>query len=130
VLPFAVLAEPARRRILDLLRERPRLVGELSAELGLSQPGTSKHLRVLREAGLVEAQVDAQRRRYALRPEPLAELDAWLAPYRRLWDRRLDALERELDRMPDPDAGPDAPDPGSDSRPGPVPDPVPDEETR
>jgi DNA-binding transcriptional ArsR family regulator len=130
VLPFAVLAEPARRRILDLLRERPRLVGELSAELGLSQPGTSKHLRVLREAGLVEAQVDAQRRRYALRPEPLAELDAWLAPYRRLWDRRLDALERELDRMPDPDAGPDAPDPGSDSGPGPVPDPVPDEETR
>jgi DNA-binding transcriptional ArsR family regulator len=130
VLPFAVLAEPARRRILDLLRERPRLVGELSAELGLSQPGTSKHLRVLREAGLVEAQVDAQRRRYALRPEPLAELDAWLAPYRRLWDRRLDALERELDRMPDPDAGPDAPDPVSDSGPGPVPDPVPDEETR
>jgi DNA-binding transcriptional ArsR family regulator len=129
VLPFAVLAEPARRRILDLLRERPRLVGELSAELGLSQPGTSKHLRVLREAGLVEAQVDAQRRRYALRPEPLAELDAWLAPYRRLWDRRLDALERELDRMPDPDAGPDAPDPVSDSGPGPVPDPVPDEET-
>jgi DNA-binding transcriptional ArsR family regulator len=130
VLPFAVLAEPARRRILDLLRERPRLVGELSAELGLSQPGTSKHLRVLREAGLVEAQVDAQRRRYALRPEPLAELDAWLAPYRRLWDHRLDALERELDRMPDPDAGPDAPDPVSDSGPGPVPDPVPDEETR
>jgi DNA-binding transcriptional ArsR family regulator len=97
VLPFAVLAEPARRRILDLLRERPRLVGELSAELGLSQPGTSKHLRVLREAGLVEAQVDAQRRRYALRPEPLAELDAWLEPYRRLWSERLDALERHLD---------------------------------
>jgi DNA-binding transcriptional ArsR family regulator len=109
VLPFAVLAEPTRRRILDLLRERPRLVGEIGAELGLSQPGTSKHLRVLREAGLVEVQPDAQRRRYALRAEPLAELDAWLAPYRRFWNRRIDALERELDRMPDP-----APDPVSD----------------
>ena len=106
MLPFAVLAEPTRRRILDLLRERPRLVGELSAELGLSQPGTSKHLRVLREAGLVEAQVDAQRRRYALRAEPLAELDAWLAPYRRFWSRRLDALERELDAMPPEEATP------------------------
>ncbi|GAA1856140.1 metalloregulator ArsR/SmtB family transcription factor [Pseudonocardia ailaonensis] len=101
VAPFAVLAEPARRRILDLLRERPRLVGELSAELGLSQPGTSKHLRVLREAGLVEVQAIAQRRRYALRAAPLAELDDWLAPYRRFWTRRLDALERELDRMED-----------------------------
>jgi DNA-binding transcriptional ArsR family regulator len=99
--PFEVLAEPARRRILDLLRERPRLVGELTAELGMSQPGTSKHLRVLREAGLVEVQADAQRRRYALRPEPLAEIDAWLAPYRRMWNRSLDALERHLDDMPD-----------------------------
>lgn len=101
MLPFAVLAEPTRRRILELLRDRPRLVGELSSELGTSQPSTSKHLRVLREAGLVEAHVDAQRRRYALRTEPLAELDAWLAPYRRLWNRRLDDLERALDAMPD-----------------------------
>ena len=99
--PFEVLVEPARRRILDLLRERPRLVGELTAELGMSQTGTSKHLRVLREAGLVEVQADAQRRRYALRPEPLAEIDAWLAPYRRMWNRSLDALERHLDEMPD-----------------------------
>jgi DNA-binding transcriptional ArsR family regulator len=97
VLPFAVLAEPARRRILDLLRERPRLVGELSAELGLSQPGTSKHLRVLREAGLVRVQTDAQRRIYALDPGPLAELDQWLEPYRALWNDRLDALGNHLD---------------------------------
>ncbi len=96
---FEVLAEPVRRRILDLLRERPRLVGELTAELGLSQPGTSKHLRVLREAGLVQVRREAQRRVYALDPGPLAELDAWLAPYRRLWNERLDALERHLDRQ-------------------------------
>jgi DNA-binding transcriptional ArsR family regulator len=106
-LPFDVLGEPARRRILDLLLERPRLVGELTEELGLSQPGTSKHLRVLREAGLVRVRRDAQRRWYELRPEPLAEIDAWLAPYRWLWDERLDALERHLDTMPDPPAGSD-----------------------
>jgi DNA-binding transcriptional ArsR family regulator len=94
---FEVLAEPNRRRILDLLRERPRLVGELTAELGLSQPGTSKHLRVLREAGLVKVRVDAQRRWYELDPAPLAEVDAWLAPYRWMWADRLDALERHLD---------------------------------
>jgi DNA-binding transcriptional ArsR family regulator len=94
---FEVLAEPVRRRILDLLRERPRLVGELTAELGLSQPGTSKHLRVLREAGLVKVRADAQRRWYELDPAPLAEVDAWLAPYRWMWDDRLDALERHLD---------------------------------
>src|ERR671932_1552705 len=94
---FGVLAEPARRRILDLLLERPRLVGELAERLGLTQPGTSKHLRVLREAGLVRVRQDAQRRWYELRPEPLAEIDAWLAPYRRLWAGRLDALERHLD---------------------------------
>ena len=94
---FEVLAEPTRRRILDLLRERPRLVGELTAELGLSQPGTSKHLRVLREAGLVKVRVDAQRRWYELDPAPLAEVDAWLAPYRWMWADRLDALERHLD---------------------------------
>lgn len=99
--PFDVLAEPTRRRILDLLLERPRLVGELTERLGLSQPGTSKHLRVLREAGLVQVRPDAQRRWYGLRPEPLAEVDAWLAPYRRLWAERLDALERHLDAMPD-----------------------------
>ena len=94
---FEVLAEPTRRRILDLLRERPRLVGELTAELGLSQPGTSKHLRVLREAGLVKVRFDAQRRWYELDPAPLAEVDAWLAPYRWMWADRLDALERHLD---------------------------------
>ena len=92
-----VLAEPRRRQILDLLRDEPRTVGHLVAATGLSQPGTSKHLRVLREAGLVDVRKDAQRRIYTLRPEPLAEVDAWLAPYRRLWEGRLDALERHLE---------------------------------
>jgi DNA-binding transcriptional ArsR family regulator len=96
-----VLAEPTRRRILDLLLERPRPVGELVEQLGLSQPGTSKHLRVLREAGLVQVRQDAQRRWYELRPEPLTEIDEWIQPYRRLWAERLDALERHLDTMPD-----------------------------
>lgn len=100
-MPFDALAEPTRRRILDLLRERPRLVGELTAALGLTQPGTSKHLRVLREAGLVRVRQDAQRRWYELDPEPLIEVDEWLAPYRWLWASRLDALERHLDTMPD-----------------------------
>jgi len=95
---FAVLAEPSRRRILDLLRERERSVGELVGDLRLSQPGVSKHLRVLREAGLVEVRVEAQRRLYKLRPEPLAEIDTWLEPYRRFWSGRLDALETHLDR--------------------------------
>ena len=99
--PFDVLSEPTRRRILDLLLERPRLVGELTERLGLTQPGTSKHLRVLREAGLVRVRQDAQRRWYELRPEPLTEIDEWLRPYRRLWADRLDALERHLDTMPD-----------------------------
>jgi DNA-binding transcriptional ArsR family regulator len=94
---FEVLAEPTRRHILDLLREQPRAVGELVDAVGLSQPGTSKHLRVLRDAGLVDVRKDAQRRVYELRLEPLAELDAWLEPYRRLWAGRLDALERHLD---------------------------------
>jgi DNA-binding transcriptional ArsR family regulator len=98
---FDVLAEPTRRRILDLLLERPRSVGELVERLAVSQPGASKHLRVLREAGLVRVHRDAQRRLYELRPEPLVELDAWLRPYRRLWADRLDALERHLDDMPD-----------------------------
>jgi DNA-binding transcriptional ArsR family regulator len=101
VTTFDVLAEPTRRRILDLLLERPRLVGDLTEALGLSQPGTSKHLRVLRDAGLVRVRPEAQRRWYELRPEPLADVDAWLAPYRRLWKDSLDALERHLDAMPD-----------------------------
>jgi DNA-binding transcriptional ArsR family regulator len=94
---FEVLAEPTRRRILDLLRERERSVGELVSGLSMSQPGVSKHLRVLRDAGLVQVRADAQRRIYGLKPEPLSELDRWLAPYRRLWSSRLDALERHLD---------------------------------
>jgi DNA-binding transcriptional ArsR family regulator len=97
---FAALAEPARRQILDLLRERPRPVGELAVAVGLSQPGTSKHLRVLREAGLVRVRAEAQKRWYELVPEPLAEIDAWLAPYRRMWAARLDLLERHLDLDP------------------------------
>ncbi len=101
VAPFDVIAEPTRRRILDLLRERPRMVGELTHQLGLSQPSTSKHLRVLREAGLVRVRQDAQRRWYELRPEPLRELDAWLEPYRRLWEPHLDLVERRLDTTPD-----------------------------
>lgn len=94
---FDVLAEPSRRRILDALRERPRPVGELVALTGLSQPGVSKHLRVLREGNLVRVRPDAQRRWYELHPAPLAEIDAWLEPYRELWAGRLDALERHLD---------------------------------
>jgi DNA-binding transcriptional ArsR family regulator len=95
---FEVLAEPHRRLILDLLREGERSVSELVRRLGLSQPGVSKHLRVLREAGLVRVRVDAQRRLYALRPQPLDELHQWLEPYRRLWSEHLDALERHLDQ--------------------------------
>jgi|SRR5215208_240752 len=94
---FDALAEPTRRRILDQLRDRPRTVGELVTTLDVSQPSVSKHLRVLRDAGLVEAHKDAQRRVYELRPEALAELLAWVEPYRRLWASRLDALERHLD---------------------------------
>ena len=94
---FDVLAEPTRRRILDLLMQDERPVGDLVASLDISQPGVSKHLRVLRDAGLVEARTEAQRRIYRVRPEPLAEIDAWLAPFRRLWADRLDALERHLD---------------------------------
>lgn len=106
---FEVLAEPRRRQILDLLRDGERPVGELVERLGLTQPAVSKHLRVLREAGLVEARQDAQRRWYRLRPEPLTEIEAWLAPYRRLWNTHLDALERHLDTMPDADAEPPRP---------------------
>ncbi|MDF3294310.1 MULTISPECIES: ArsR/SmtB family transcription factor [Streptomyces] len=95
---FEVVSDPTRRRILDLLRERERSVGELVECLGLSQPGVSKHLRMLREAGLVHVRRDAQRRWYGLCAEPLAEIDAWLGPYREFWARHLDALERHLDQ--------------------------------
>lgn len=98
---FEVLAEPHRRRILDLLREEERPVGELVRLLAASQPAVSKHLRVLRDAGLVEVRVDAQRRLYRVRPEPLREVARWLEPYRLLWESRLDDLERHLDQMPD-----------------------------
>lgn len=95
---FQVLGEPSRQAILDLLRDGERPVGELVEHLHLSQPAVSKHLRVLREAGMVEARADAQRRLYSIRPEPLAELDDWLATYRRLWTTHLDRLEDHLDR--------------------------------
>ncbi|HEX6077856.1 MAG TPA: metalloregulator ArsR/SmtB family transcription factor [Micromonosporaceae bacterium] len=98
---FEVLADLRRRQILDLLRAGERPVGELVERLALSQPAVSKHLRVLREAGLVEVRQDAQRRWYRLRPEPLTEIDNWLAPYRRFWNDRLDALERRLDVIAD-----------------------------
>jgi DNA-binding transcriptional ArsR family regulator len=101
---FEVLAEPNRRRILDLVREQERPVGELVDQLRLSQPAVSKHLRILREAGLVEVRTDAQRRLYRVNPGPLRDLDAWLAPYRRMWAGRLDDLERHLDQMPDDEA--------------------------
>lgn len=97
---YEALAEPHRRQILDLLRTRDRLAGELVDQLGLSQPGVSKHLRVLRDVGLVNVRRDGQRRWYGLRPEPLAEVDAWLAPYRVFWSDRLDALERHLEENP------------------------------
>jgi DNA-binding transcriptional ArsR family regulator len=95
---FELVAEPTRRRILDLVRDEERSVGDLVARLGLSQPGVSKHLRILREAGLVDVRGDAQRRLYRIRAEPLSEIDAWLEPYRRFWAGRLDALEGHLDR--------------------------------
>src|SRR5690242_7982001 len=96
---FTILAEPSRRAILSLLASSERSVGDLEAELQLSQPSVSKHLRVLREAGFVESRVDAQRRLYRIRPEPLMEVEAWLAPFRRYWSAQVDALERHLDRM-------------------------------
>jgi DNA-binding transcriptional ArsR family regulator len=94
---FQVLAEPTRRRILDELRKDERPVNDLVQVLGVSQPGVSRHLRVLREAGLVDVRQDAQRRLYRLRPEPLQEVDQWLQPYRQFWEQRLDALEAHLD---------------------------------
>ena len=96
---FETLADASRRRILELLRAGERPVGVLVGELGMSQPAVSRHLRVLREAGLVEARVDAQRRLYRLRADSLRELDAWLEPYRSLWSGRLDDLEHHLNQM-------------------------------
>jgi DNA-binding transcriptional ArsR family regulator len=96
---FEVIAEPNRRAILSLLVSSQQSVGEIERQLRMSQPTVSKHLRVLRDAGFVESVVDAQRRLYRLKPEPLRELDAWLAPFRRLWSAHVDALERHLDRM-------------------------------
>jgi DNA-binding transcriptional ArsR family regulator len=99
---FSVLAEPTRRAICILLARGEHSVGDLESALNLSQPSVSKHLRVLRDAGFVEATIDAQRRVYRLRPEPLQELDAWIAPFRRYWSAQVDALERHLDRTINP----------------------------
>jgi DNA-binding transcriptional ArsR family regulator len=96
---FAIIAEPNRRVILSLLASSERSVGEIEQELRMSQPSVSKHLRVLRDAGFVESRVDAQRRVYRIRPEPLMEVDDWLSPFRRFWSGYVDALERHLDRM-------------------------------
>ena len=96
--PFEALAEPNRRRILDVLREGERPAGDLVEALGMSQPGVSKHLKLLREAGLVRVRADGQRRLYRLEPQGLADLDAWLTPYRQLWARRLGALDEHLER--------------------------------
>jgi DNA-binding transcriptional ArsR family regulator len=96
---FEIIAEPNRRAILSLLVSSQQSVGEIERQLRMPQPTVSKHLRVLREAGFVESTVDAQRRLYRLKPEPLHEVDAWLAPFRRFWSAHLDALERHLDRM-------------------------------
>ena len=94
-----IIAEPNRRAILGLLASSERSVGEIERRLRMPQPSVSKHLRVLREAGFVESRVEAQRRVYGIRPEPLMEVDAWLAPFRRFWSTHVDALERHLDRM-------------------------------
>lgn len=96
---FTIVAEPNRRAILSLLLASERSVGELEQELHLSQPSVSKHLRVLREAGFVESRVEAQRRLYRLKVEPLMEIDAWLVPFRRFWSKHVDALEQHLDKL-------------------------------
>jgi len=96
---FEIIAEPNRRAILSLLVASQQSVGEIERQLGMSQPTVSKHLRVLREAGFVESTVDAQRRLYRLNPEPLQQVDKWLAPFREFWSARVDALERHLDRI-------------------------------
>jgi DNA-binding transcriptional ArsR family regulator len=102
---FDIIAEPNRRAILSLLVSAEQSVGEIERQLRMSQPTVSKHLRVLREAGFVESTVDAQRRLYRLRPEPLQEVDTWLAPFRRFWSAHVDALERHLDRMAEATTG-------------------------
>jgi DNA-binding transcriptional ArsR family regulator len=99
---YDVIAEPTRRRILDLLRERPRPVNELVDALEISQPGVSKHLRVLRDANLVTVRREAQQRWYEVDPRPLTEIDVWLEPYRAAWAARLDALEQHLDGKDQP----------------------------
>ena len=96
---FAIVAEPNRRAILSLLLSSERSAGEIERQLRLPQPSISKHLRVLREAGFVESRIDAQRRLYRLKPEPLMELDAWLVPFQRFWSKRVDALSQHLDKM-------------------------------
>jgi DNA-binding transcriptional ArsR family regulator len=101
---FAIVAEPNRRAILGLLLSSELSVGEIERELELSQPSVSKHLRVLRDAGFVESRIEAQRRLYRLRPEPLMEIDAWLIPFRRFWSKHVDALEKHLDKMEKVDA--------------------------
>ena len=106
---FEVLAEPKRRQILELLRTREHSVGELVEALDLSQPAVSKHLRVLKQAGLVEVQVDAQRRLYTLRAEPLKEVDAWLTAYRRLWEDHFDRLDDYLRTLQSAEAQPPPP---------------------
>ena len=99
---FAIIAEPNRRAILSLLASSEQSVGEIERQLGMPQPTVSKHLKVLRDAGFVEATVDAQRRLYRLNPAPLQEVEAWLAPFREFWSAHVDALERHLDRMDQP----------------------------
>jgi DNA-binding transcriptional ArsR family regulator len=105
---FEVVVQPVRRSILDRLRDGEHLVGDLAESLGLTQPMASKHLRVLRDAGLVTVRIDGPRRWYALRPEPLAEIDDWLAPYRWMWESRLDRLGAHLDSMPEDEGDADA----------------------
>jgi len=99
---FGIIAEPNRRAILSLLASSERSVSEIEQKLRMSQPSVSKHLRVLREAGFVEARADAQRRVYRIKPEPLAEVDEWLAPFRHFWNAHVDALEAHLDRLDEP----------------------------
>ena len=103
---FAVIAEPSRRAILSLLASSERSVGDIEHALNLPQPSVSKHLRVLREAGFGESRIEAQRRLYRIRPEPLMEIDAWLAPFRQFWSVHLDALERHLDATNPPPSNP------------------------
>ena len=102
---FSVIAEPNRRAILSLLGSSERSVREIQQRLRMPQPSVSKHLRVLREAGFVQSRVDAQRRLYRIRPEPLMEVDAWLSPFRQFWSKHVDALELHLDRMDDEPQG-------------------------